>query len=282
MTQPDNSAQIADWDGPVGERWAALVSETDALTLPFGEAAIQAASPERGETMIDIGCGCGATTLRLAESSGSAGTVVGVDVSRKMLEVARSRAAAAGLTNVTFLQADAAREDLGVRADLLFSRFGVMFFADPEAAFGHMRRFLRPGGRFSFVCWRSSVDNPWASIPLEAARRRLGVDFPATDPNAPGPFAFADAGRLLTLLARSGFSDPQARPFEAPIRMGDTPRSAAEMSIRIGPLARLARELPEDASNEVVRAVEEALAGLSGTGSRVCLPGRVWLVTGRG
>jgi SAM-dependent methyltransferase len=194
----DNSEQIAEWNGALGQRWAAMRQEIDRFVVPFGEAALNAAAPQPGERVIDVGCGCGDTSIELARMVGAAGAVLGIDVSQPMLAVARSRGALANGAHLAFREGDASEAALPAGTDLLFSRFGVMFFSQPSPAFSHMRKSLRAGGRCVFVCWRTPRDNPWAMTPLSAARAALGVTPAPADPNAPGPFAFADEERGLS------------------------------------------------------------------------------------
>ncbi len=276
----DNSEQIRDWDGPVGERWAAEQETLDQLTAPYGEAALKAADARRGERVIDIGCGCGDTSLTLARAVEADGAVLGVDVSGPMLDVARRRAAAAGLRQVRFEQADASSARLPDGQDLLFSRFGVMFFAAPVPAFAHLRRALKDTGRLAFVCWQGPKENPWAMVPIAAARAALGMTQPPADPHAPGPFAFGDANRVRMILLEANFRDVVAEPFESAMPLGSTARSAAEAAARIGPVSRLVREAGPEKLPLIVDAVEKALEPLA-TKDRVALPGRTWIVNAK-
>jgi SAM-dependent methyltransferase len=273
----DNSEQIKDWNGPLGQRWVEDQATLDGLTAPFGEVAIRAARVIPGERIIDIGCGCGTTSIALARAVGSAGTVLGVDVSRPMLEVARKRGA--GLPQLEFEEADASTANLPSEQDLLYSRFGAMFFAAPVPAFAHLRRSLRPSGRLALVCWQGPKENLWASVPVQAARTALGITPPPADPHAPGPFAFADANRVRMILLEADFRDVVADSFEHQMSVGDSPRTAAEASIRIGPVARLARETGPDSLPRIIDAVEAALTPLAARDGHVALPGRAWIVT---
>lgn len=276
----DNSEQIRDWDGPVGERWAAEQETLDQLTAPYGEAALAAADARPGERVIDIGCGCGATSLALAQAIGAGGSVLGVDVSGPMLQVATRRAGVAGLSQVQFEQADASNARLPEGQDLLFSRFGVMFFAAPVPAFAHLRRSLKDSGRLAFVCWQEARQNPWAMVPVMAARTALGVTIPPADPHAPGPFAFGDADRVRMILLEANFRDVTAEASEAAMPLGSTPRSAAEAAARIGPAARLVREAAPEQLSAVIDAIEKTLEPLA-TREGVALPGRTWIVTAK-
>ena len=207
----DNTEQIAYWNGAPGERWAAMRRETDGIVLPFGAAAMSASAPQQGERVIDVGCGCGDTAIELARRVGANGAVLGVDVSQPMLEVARECAALARLPQLAFREADASAADLPAETDLLYSRFGVMFFGDPAAAFAHMRALAATGRplrvRLLAGAARQSMDDGAAFRRARGARHRAG----ARDPNAPGPFAFADDARLRAILTDAGFGAIETR-----------------------------------------------------------------------
>lgn len=277
----DNSEQIDDWNGPLGERWADLQREFDALTRPFGDAALAAAQARLGERVLDVGCGCGDTSFALAKAVGPQGAVLGVDISRPMLQVARRQAADEATTNIAFEEADASIAALPTDCDLLFSRFGVMFFADPVTAFAHMRQALKSGGRLAFCCWRALAENPWAGAPVMAVREALRIETPPTHPYAPGPFAFADADRVRAILAEAGFDQIAVEPFDTPVRHGDSPRQAAEFTARMGPAGRLIRDAGVEHLPKALDAIETALAPFAAATGTVVLPGAVWIVTAR-
>jgi SAM-dependent methyltransferase len=277
----DNSAQIAEWNGPLGGRWATQQEEMDALTAPYGQDGLHAAAARPGERVLDVGCGCGASTLDLGRSVGLNGAAVGIDVSRIMLDVARRRAAEQGLSQVMFAEADASSAELPSGLDLIFSRFGVMFFADPVSAFAHMRRAMKGSGRLAFVCWRAAKDNPWASVPVAAARQALKLEAPPADPNAPGPFAFADDVRVRGILEGAGFRHVEFMPFEHLMPLGSDPRVAAEYATRSGPVARLVREAGPEKAPRIVEAVEKAITPLAARDGSISLPGRTWVVTAK-
>ncbi len=276
-----NADQIAEWNGVLGQRWAELQREIDGIVVPFGAAALELAAVQAGERVIDVGCGCGDTSMELARRVGPTGRVLGVDVSQPMLQVAKARAGLAGVTHLAFDEADASEAALPAGVDLLFSRFGVMFFAEPAAAFGHLRQSLRSAGRCVFVCWRAPRDNDWVMTPLSAARQALGVTPAPTDPHAPGPFAFADEAWLRSILSDAGFVQIDVQRFDGPVCLGASPRLAAENAVRVGPTGRLVREVGEHCLPEVLGAVEQALAARTPSGGRVELNGSTWLVSAR-
>lgn len=277
----DNSEQIADWNGPLGRRWVELQDVFDRFTQPFGDAALKAAAAQAGEQAIDVGCGCGGSTLVLARQVGPGGKVNGIDVSQPMLELARRRAAEANLTNVSFAETDASNGRLPMEQDLLFSRFGVMFFSAPVPAFEHLRRSLKDTGRVAFVCWRAPRDNPWAMLPLVAAREAVGVTPPKADPYAPGPFAFADETRVRAILLEANFRYVYAEPFDAPIWLGGDLKSAAETAVQTGPVSRFMREHGAGHEAKVLEAVGRAIEPLRGKDGGYSLTGATWIVTAK-
>jgi SAM-dependent methyltransferase len=275
----DNSEQIAEWNGALGQRWAAMQREIDGTVVPFGDAALKAAAPQPGERVIDIGCGCGDTSIEIARMVGEAGAVLGIDVSQPMLEVARSHSALARYTHLAFREGDASEAELPANNDLLFSRFGVMFFSEPSPAFSHLRQSLRAGGRCVFVCWRAPRDNAWAMTPLSAARKAMGITPAPADPHAPGPFAFADEERVRAILSRAGFSTIDVQRFDAAVFLGATPRAAAEGVSRIGPVSRFVREVGVEHLPTILEAVERTLAPLAAPDGHVSLNGSTWIVS---
>jgi SAM-dependent methyltransferase len=275
----DNSEQIAEWNGALGQRWVTMQREIDRVVVPFGDAALKAAAPQPGERVIDIGCGCGDTSIEIARMVGEAGAVLGVDVSRPMLEVARARGALESLAHLAFREGDASEAELPANTELLFSRFGVMFFSEPSQAFTHLRKSLRTGGRCVFVCWRAPRDNPWAMAPLSAARTAMGVTPAPADPDAPGPFAFADEERLRAILASAGLGAIEVQRFDSAITLGATPRSAAEFAVQMGPASRLVREVGIEHLPIILDAVERTLAPLAAPDGLVSLNGSAWIVS---
>jgi SAM-dependent methyltransferase len=275
----DNSDQIAEWNGDLGKKWAVMRQEINAIVVPFGDVALKVAAPKPGERVIDAGCGCGDTSIEIARIVGEAGSVLGIDVSQPMLEVARSRGAQAGCSHLAFHNGDASEAELPANTDLLFSRFGVMFFSEPSRAFSHLRKSLRAGGRCVFVCWRAPRDNGWAMTPLAAARTAMGVTPARADPDAPGPFAFADEPRLRAILSDAGFGTIDVQRFDTAIPMGATPRSAAESAVRVGPVSRLVREVGVDHLPIIIDAVEHAFVALAAPDGQVSLNGSTWIVS---
>src|SRR5262245_13051022 len=218
-TTPRNDFGDDYWNSKGGQTWVRLQERLDDAMAPLTDMALDAAAPQAGERVIDVGCGGGATVIELARRVGPAGHVPGVDVSEVMAAHARDRIVAERLLNAELQVADAASAQFAsADADLMFSRFGVMFFSQPDAAFTHMRRAMRPGGRLLFVAWRSREENAWAAVPLEAGKPFLPSE-PKADPHAPGPYAFADPKRVQAILQAGGWDDISIVPHDAPVRL---------------------------------------------------------------
>ena len=271
-----NADQIAYWNAAAGETWVAQQDRLDRQLQPLGQTAMAALDPAADERLIDVGCGCGQTSLELAGAVGPDGAVLGVDISAPMLEVARRRATEAGLSNVRFLEADAqTRAFARGGADAVFSRFGVMFFGDPPAAFANLHQALRPGGRLAFVCWRPLAMNAWMQLPLRAALQHIPPP-PPSDPLAPGPFAFADPDRVRGILTDGGFRDIAIDAHDALIG-GNSLDDTVALSLRVGPLGMLLRENP-GRRDQIIGSLRETLEPHAGPGG-VFLPAAVWIVT---
>ena len=275
-----NAEQIEYWNGEAGTKWTDFNPQLDRMLAPLSAVVIDRAAPASGERVLDVGCGCGATTVELARRVAPGGAVTGVDVSTPMLAMARQRAADEGLA-VTLLNADAETHALpGGAFDLAFSRFGVMFFNDPGAAFANIVRALRPGGRLTFVCWRAVTLNPWVSVPLEAVRP-LVPDFEPPQPGAPGPFAFAEAERVEGILTAAGFGAVTLEPHQSAMGVGEGDLDACVQSIlKLGPVSRLLREAGDQTIAAAARAVREAVAPYH-TGETLEMDSAVWIVGAR-
>ena len=275
-SEPPNVAQQAYWNEAVGPTWVEQQVPLDRQLEPLGRRAMEALALKPGERVLDIGCGAGATSLQLAEIVGPAGAVVGADISRPLLGVARGRSKAA---NVSFVEADAQAYPFEAASfDAIFSRFGVMFFVDPTAAFTNLRRALKPGGRLGFVCWRTPPENPIMTAPMLAAAPFVGMPAPPADPFAPGPFAFADAERVKGILTAAGFQEVAHTPVEMKIGGGDLDATLA-LALKVGPLGALLRDNP-DKREAAVGAVRDVLAAHQGPDG-VKLDSATWVVTAR-
>ncbi len=277
-----NQEQIRYWNEQGGPRWVQRQQQLDAQINPLGLTAMQRAGVKLGERVLDVGCGCGQTALELAQRVGSSGSAMGIDISQPMLTRARERRQELGLKNLEFLHADAQmytfeREHF----DLIFSRFGVMFFDNPAAAFANLRTALRSDGRLCFLCWQTLEKNEWARVPLTAATRHVQPPAPPA-PDAPGPFAFANPDRVRRLLETGGFKDVSCESYETELSMGGarTVDEAVEFSLEIGPIARLLGDADMDLRIRVAQAVREALTPYVSQHG-VSLRGAAWIVLAR-
>ncbi|MFO0617601.1 MAG: class I SAM-dependent methyltransferase [Polyangiaceae bacterium] len=279
-TDGPNRDQATYWDEQAGPKWVAMQRDLDAQLEPFGLAVMDALGLAPGADVLDVGCGAGATSLALAGRV-RPGRVLGVDLSTPLLGRARERAA--GIDNLRFERGDAQTFAFEPTSfDAVFSRFGVMFFADPTAAFANLRGALKPGGRVGFVCWRAMRDNPSFVLPLEAAAKFLPELPPPPPPDAPGPFGFADEQRVRGVLEGAGFEDVVVAPRDADIVVagqGDL-ESAVNLSLQIGPLGRALSELDDATRASAREAVREAF-GRHLRPAGVTLPSATWIVTGR-
>ncbi|PVM93847.1 class I SAM-dependent methyltransferase [Caulobacter endophyticus] len=279
-----NVNQISDWNGRTGERWVANQARLDRMLGAYGQAAVEAAAPAVGEQVLDIGCGAGAGSLEIAALVGPSGAVLGVDVSEPL--VARARELAGDAANARFQVADASRALLPVaQFDLLFSRFGVMFFDEPAQAFAHIRRALKPGGRLAFVCWRGAGENDWVRLPMRAIAPIVGSPAPPP-PEAPGPFSFGDRARVERILTEAGFVDVGFTAIDDPITFGEGEtrqaaiEDAVDLAFQVGPLTRALADQPETVRAQAMPLVREAFAAKA-VGEAVVIEGAGWVVTAR-
>jgi SAM-dependent methyltransferase len=278
--KPENT-----WQEKSGERWAELQERTDVQLGDFGRAALARVSPVPGEKALDVGCGAGQSTLELAELVGPDGHVVGIDISEPLLARARERVTASGHDNVELTLGDAATARLTPPLfDLVFSRFGVMFFEDAVAAFTHLREAMRPWGRLGFVCWQAARLNPWAEAPMAAVRAVAPAQPlpPMFAQDQPGPFYFADPTFVRATLAAAGFTDVGLAPHEAQMSLGGarTLAEAVDFTAQIGPAARFIAEADPALKPRMTAALAEAL-GPYVTDAGVFVQAHAWLVTAR-
>ena len=265
------------WDEEAAKRWIVVEEAMDQALEPFGEAALARAQPRPGERMIDVGCGCGATTIALADVAGSAGRVLGVDIAAPML--ARARQRVGDRPQVELVEADAETFRFDDDHDLVFSRFGVMFFGDPGAAFRNLARSLRGGGRLAFICWRRFEENPWFNATF-AALRDVVPDAAPPPVDGPGPCAFADPDRTKMLLEASGFDQISLHAVDLPIFLGSDVPAAVQLATNTGPVGRA---LPgvDERTRAAVRGRLDALFGRHLGPKGVFLPGAAWVVVAR-
>ncbi len=274
------SQEAAFWNDEGGKMWTANMERTHKLLAPLSEQLLGRAAATMGETVLDVGCGGGPTTIKLAEQVGDGGKVVGIDVSEMILKVAKGQSGIPA--HLSFKLCNAASADLGVGIyDLIFSRFGIMFFEDPKAAFKNIRKALKADGRFVALCWRTPPENPWIARPVAAAAEILspgGKEKP--DPRAPGPFAFADPDWVREILEASGFSGVNLEPLDMEMPMGKMSDAVAYM-MRMGPAAAEIASAAEEQRTAIATAIRGAFAEYD-TGDGIMGPCATWIISARG
>jgi SAM-dependent methyltransferase len=275
-----NADQIAYWNGPGGQRWANRQALQDVLLRPVADVLIDRAKPQAGERVLDVGCGSGATTIAFAREVAPSGLAFGVDVSAPML--AQAKASAPKELPIDFALADATVYPFDPASfDLLASRFGVMFFADPALSFTNMRKALRPSGRLAFICWREPKENPFFMAPLQAVYRHV-PKLPPQGPEDPGPFAFASEQRVRRILGAAGFTGVEMEPHNLAldVAIGRGLEAAVQGAFEIGPASRALEGHPPEIRAAATNSVREALAPFV-KGDTVSLPASIWIVTAR-
>jgi SAM-dependent methyltransferase len=279
-TNGPNAEQIRYWNETAAPKWVEYHAVLDTQLEALGRTTMDRARLVAGERVLDVGCGCGATTRALAARVGPTGSAHGIDISAPMLARAAALTRDAGLANVRFTNADAQTQRFEpATADVLFSRFGVMFFADPPAAFRNLRGALRPGGRLAFVCWQPLVENPWLLVPLGAAAQLIQLP-PPPAPGAPGPFAFGDPDRVRGILEQAGFAAVAFEPVRVTLTVGGGGLDEAVHFLLegVGPTSAALREADPALRPRVFAAVREALAPFV-TPEGVRMPAAAWIVT---
>ena len=262
MADPEqiNADMLSFWNGQGGHIWVARQAHTDITLAPVTDALVDFAAPRAGELVLDVGCGCGATTLEFARAVGPAGRVVGIDISGPMLAEGAARAKAAGISNVDWRQDDPATAMLE-GFDLLVSAFGVMFFGDSGGLCQDARRDARPGARMALVCWRGLEENPWMEVPMNAVAQHLPPR-PKGTPNAPGMFAFADPEYVSEILIGAGWGTPRFERFDLDldIAAGRGLDEAVVQSTQIGAVNSWLRNQPPEIVSAAIHSLREALA----------------------
>ncbi|HEX4188837.1 MAG TPA: methyltransferase domain-containing protein [Solirubrobacteraceae bacterium] len=281
-SESPNAEAIEAWDGPLYDRFERFRRLVTGSLGIHGEAALELYGPATGQRVLDLGCGFGDTTLRIAESVGSSGEAVGVDVSPRFVEAARADALAAGAANVHFEVADVQTDPLGGPFDLAFSRFGTMFFANPVAALRNVRGALEPGGRLVMVVWRRRIDNDWLyraeTIVEQIVSRPEEYDEPTC---GPGPFSMADADTTSEVLQHAGYSEICLRRHDVPMMIGRNLDEAIDLVTALGPageILRLAGDRAAHLHDRVHEALREGMAELA-DGEGVSAGSSTWIVT---
>jgi SAM-dependent methyltransferase len=280
VTVPANPEQFEAWNGEMGQRWVADADRRDAVLSPIAELLLDHAAITPGERVLDIGCGCGASTVTAARATGRAGAVTGVDLSAPMLRVARDRAKPSGDDTIAFVQADVQTDSLGGRFDVAISRFGTMFFSDPVAAFTNIAEHLDADGRLCIVTWQPLAANDWLIVP-GAALLEFGNLPAGADPGAPGMFAQSDPAIIEDQLVAAGFADVAVIPTGVPLNLGRSVNDAVDYLADSGPGRAILDAIPPSRYDEAISAVRDVLTPHHIPDRGVILGAAGWITTSR-
>ncbi len=269
-----------DWAGEMGDRWLAQVDRFEQMLRPLGLALLDHAKLQTGQNVLDIGCGGGWTSRKAALQVGTGGRVCGVDISAALVKEAARRATDAGLRNVRFEAGDAAElKPQGAPFARLISRLGIMFFAEPTAAFQNLHGLMVKGGTADMAVWAAPQDNVWVGSVLAIVAKHISM--PPPDPLAPGPFSLADPKRFTALLEQAGFSDITLTPWTGSVMVGgeqSSAETAVDFLLGTFPFADDKASIPP----ETLRAIQDELIALYKpfeTPAGIAAPGKAWLVT---
>ena len=273
-----NQEQREFWSDIKGDLWVTLQPRIDTMLATFGDKALDTLNPQSGERILEIGCGTGTTTLALGARVGSSGEILAADLSRPMLNKAIERANVSAEHPITFVEADAQVHSFPTATfDAVYSRFGVMFFDDPIAAFRNIRKAVRPGGRMAYVCWADRKANPWIRIPAGAAKTCLDLPAPPPD-DAPGQFSMENEDRVQQILHDAGWSDIGLERFTVEGSIGSNAADAARFITKMGPMSEPFALADSDTQNKTLQVIEEALTPYSND-SGVTLGFSTWIVS---
>lgn len=282
MAEADNTDMKEFWNGDAGLGWVRNQDRLDVMLRPFGDAVMDLVGGMDGADIIDIGCGCGDTTFELGRRAGASGQVTGIDISDPMLARARQRSAEEGVRNVGFQNLDAQKSAFREgECNIVFSRFGVMFFDEPVRAFSNLKATLKPGGRMAFICWQPPGDNQWVKVPVDVVRRHVELP-PPPGPEDPGEFAFGDADRINRIMIGAGFADVTIEAFEPPITLagGGSLDETIEFTMLMGPASRAIAAAGDDEGlrQKLSTDMREALAPYE-TDDGVVMGAACWIVS---
>ena len=281
MTMKDiNSKQKEFWSGSGGYVWVDKQSEMDIMLNPLGTRAISKLDLSGVTKIIDIGCGCGATTLEIAQQLES-GEIIGVDISEPMLDKATQNASDQSLSNASFQVLDVQVDDMPSDYEIAFSRFGVMFFEDPYQAFSNINNSLKENGLLCFVCWQNPSLNPWQSLSIQVIKEFL--DLPSPPAKSPGPFAFEDKNYIKDILDQSNFKDIEIDDNQEDIVMfsGKSIEEACEDYLTINPVVtEMLKNSKEELKDEILQALILKFSEFH-NGDGLLFPSATWIVTAR-
>jgi ubiquinone/menaquinone biosynthesis C-methylase UbiE len=273
-----NEAQVEYWNGEAGTHWTEEAEAMDGMLAEVGAVVLARAGLSPGERVLDVGCGSGALTLMAQQRVGATGQAIGIDISTRLLANAERRATQQA-SRAQFISADASSWRADAQVDVVLSRFGVMFFDQPTAAFANILRSVKSHGRMVFACWRSPRDNDLASGIMQATAHLFPAPAEKPDPRAPGPFAFADRDYLTGLLTTAGWHDVEFETWDGALPL---PRASAhenaEWLTRLGPVARLRAEHPSVSSESITAALTPFLSSRE-RDAKCFLQGAAWIVT---
>jgi len=275
-----NKNQRDFWSGKGGDIWVERQNAMDTMLSPLGEAALNKLNLNEGENVLDIGCGCGHTTLNIAKRISPDGQVTGLDISEPMLKRAKESANEMSISNASFNCVDVQTDDMGEEVySAAFSRFGVMFFEDPVAAFCNISKSLITGASLSFVCWQSPALNPWQSLFIEAVKKY--VDLPSPPPRSPSPFAFMESEYVSSILEESNFQNIMIEGHEAEVNMfsGRSLSDSVKDYISINPVVSgMLKDSTEQEKTEIINSAIEAFSPYY-SAKGLMFPSATWLVT---
>ena len=275
-----NKNQRDFWSGKGGDIWVERQNAMDTMLSPLGEAALNKLNLNEGENVLDIGCGCGHTTLNIAKRISPDGQVTGLDISEPMLKRAKESANEMSISNASFNCVDVQTDDIGEEVySAAFSRFGVMFFEDPIAAFHNINKSLITGASLSFVCWQSPALNPWQSLFIEAVKKY--VDLPSPPPRSPSPFAFMESEYISSILEESNFQNIMIEGHEAEVNMfsGRSLSDSVKDYISINPVVSgMLKDSTEQEKTEIINSAIEAFSPYY-SAKGLMFPSATWLVT---
>ena len=273
-----NQEQREFWSDIKGDLWVTLQPRIDTMLATFGDKALDTLNPQSGERILEIGCGTGTTTLALGDRVGASGEILAADLSQPMLSKAIERANLGAQRPITFVEADAQVHNFPTTAfDAVYSRFGVMFFDNPVAAFRNIRKAVRPGGRMAYVCWADRKANPWIRIPAGAAKAFLDLPAPPPD-DAPGQFSMENEHRVQQILHDAGWSDIGLERFTVNGSIGSNAADAASFITKMGPMSEPFALADSDTQNKTLQVIEEALTPYSNDNG-VTLGFSTWIVS---
>jgi SAM-dependent methyltransferase len=280
---PANAESTEAWSGPLFERFVRFRPYVAEGLGRHGEVAMAVHAPGVGDRVLDIGCGFGDTTRRLAELVGEKGVAVGVDVSQPFVQLATEEAEEARLANLSYWVGDVQIADLGGPFDYVFSRMGVMFFANPVQALRNVRRAMRPGGRVCFVVWRRKLDNGWVREAEQVVERYLEHPEQTEEPTCgPGPFSMADADVVTEQLVSAGFQAIELRRSDLPLKMGADLDGAVDLVMSIGPAGEVLRlwgDRAEEIRPTIAAEIRGVLEQFETDDEGVLAPSSTWIVS---